>query len=187
MQNANVDEMTETATAIPVQVDYENLEADVAAWRVVFLDNIRQAYGSAEADTAAAQLDANPWLALQWFVEESIPAEQRNAGFVVPQEAVAALEALCEVGNALTDSEEMAEAVAHVADHSPDLKGLEHVGKCMAFLMAQGDFFTRPPRDFEQVAWDKAQGEDFMDGVTREAHAEAFGEFLAAIGRNDLQ
>ncbi|MGN6142077.1 MAG: hypothetical protein ACTHOP_00655 [Mesorhizobium sp.] len=186
MQNVTIDEHT-AQTIGPTQVNYATLEAQVAEWKADFIQNMREHYGSAEADMTAAQLDANPWQALQWFVEDNIPAEQRNPGFLAPQEAVAALEVLASPEGMLTDSEEMAEVVAQLADQSPDLKGLEHLARCMSFLIAQGDFYPRAPRDFEQVAWDKAQGEPFMDGVTREAHGEAFGEFLAATAPRGLQ
>lgn len=53
-----------------MEIDFTNLEAAVAAWQDDFIRHVQDTQGEAQARAAEADLNADPWLALQWYVEE---------------------------------------------------------------------------------------------------------------------
>jgi hypothetical protein len=55
-------------------IDYSKLEAEVAMWREGYLESIRHTCGEEYAEISARDLDADPWQALAWFVEDRRPA-----------------------------------------------------------------------------------------------------------------
>lgn len=60
----------ERQDAVQQNINFANLGADVAAWQADFIQTIVDAHGEDQAAAAAADLKADPWLALQWFVED---------------------------------------------------------------------------------------------------------------------
>ncbi|ESZ50992.1 hypothetical protein ACYG9R_10620 [Mesorhizobium sp. RSR565B] len=53
-----------------MEVDFTNLGAAVAAWQGDFLRDVRNAQGEDQAKATAADLKNDPWLAVQWYVED---------------------------------------------------------------------------------------------------------------------
>ena len=56
--------------AVQQNINFANLGADVAAWREDFIHSTADRYGEDQAALAEAQFKADPWMALQWFVED---------------------------------------------------------------------------------------------------------------------
>jgi len=61
------------------QPDYHNLEVEVAIWKAAYVEHIRDTYGEEHAEATERDLTAKPWLALQWYVEDNLPEEQKAA------------------------------------------------------------------------------------------------------------
>ena len=61
---------TEGQDAVQQNINFANLGADVAAWQEHYIRHIMDAHGEDQAAATAADLKADPWLALQWFVED---------------------------------------------------------------------------------------------------------------------
>jgi len=51
-------------------LNYSTLETDVTAWQEQFLANVREDHGEDQAEAARKELEADPWKALQWYVED---------------------------------------------------------------------------------------------------------------------
>jgi hypothetical protein len=60
-------------------IDYGKLGAEVEEWREGYLENIRETCGEEYAEEAASDLDANPWLALRWYLEDNTPEDPEVA------------------------------------------------------------------------------------------------------------
>jgi len=58
------------ATRPATRIDYTRLDADVEEWEREHIQNIREAFGDEHVAEVLADLAANPWLALQWFLED---------------------------------------------------------------------------------------------------------------------
>jgi len=52
------------------KINYSTLGAEVEAWRKGYLDNVRRTCGEEYAEASARDLDADPWLALRWYLED---------------------------------------------------------------------------------------------------------------------
>ncbi|WP_404925712.1 hypothetical protein [Mesorhizobium sp. ORM16] len=52
------------------KIDFISLEAAVAAWLSDHLEHVRETFGEGEAYAAAVELEDDPWVALQWYVED---------------------------------------------------------------------------------------------------------------------
>lgn len=61
--------------AILLQLNFTTLERDMEIWLADWIENVREQYGEEQAEADKAELDANPWKALHWFVEDMAPAE----------------------------------------------------------------------------------------------------------------
>jgi len=53
-----------------MQIDFGKLEADFRAWLENRMRDARETYGEACGYAEAVELEADPWLALQWFAED---------------------------------------------------------------------------------------------------------------------
>ncbi|RWO17731.1 MAG: hypothetical protein E5Y16_25345 [Mesorhizobium sp.] len=53
-----------------MEINYSTLEADVAAWVKAHIAATRDICGPDEAYAVAVTLEAEPWTALQWYVED---------------------------------------------------------------------------------------------------------------------
>jgi len=66
--------------------NYATIAADVAEWQVEHVERIRKVLGDEYAADTEKDLTADPWLALQWYVEDTAPVVARtpdadDAGF----------------------------------------------------------------------------------------------------------
>lgn len=59
------------------QIDYAELGDEVAAWQESYVQHIGDTQGEEFAQATAADLVAKPWLALQWYVADMMPREQK--------------------------------------------------------------------------------------------------------------
>jgi hypothetical protein len=53
-----------------MEIDFTTLGAEVAAWQEDFIRHVQDTLGEDQARATEADLKADPWLALQWYVEE---------------------------------------------------------------------------------------------------------------------
>lgn len=63
-----------------MEIDFTTLGAAVAAWQENFTRHVHDTLGEDQARATEADLKADPWLALQWYVEEV----RRATAVVVP-------------------------------------------------------------------------------------------------------
>jgi len=67
----DMEDLIEIAATRPAtRIDYTRLDADVEEWEREHIQNIREAFGDEHVAEVLADLAANPWLALQWFLED---------------------------------------------------------------------------------------------------------------------
>jgi hypothetical protein len=55
-------------------IDYIKLQVDVAAWVDDYADGIGEQLGEEAGQEMRADLTANPWRALRWYLEDHSPA-----------------------------------------------------------------------------------------------------------------
>ncbi|WP_167509402.1 MULTISPECIES: hypothetical protein [unclassified Mesorhizobium] len=53
-----------------MEIDFSTLATAVAAWQEDFIRHVHDTQGEAQARAVEADLKGDPWLALQWYVEE---------------------------------------------------------------------------------------------------------------------
>lgn len=71
---------TVAATAVPPPpVNYATLEADVAVWTKEYLQYISERLGEEAGRDIQADLTANPWLGLLWYVQGRLRDDEETA------------------------------------------------------------------------------------------------------------
>jgi hypothetical protein len=53
-----------------MQIDFSSLEQDFRAWMESHIRQVRETCGEDYAYGEAVELEADPWLALRWYVED---------------------------------------------------------------------------------------------------------------------